>query len=88
LGIVFGSALVALAAVFGDCAAFGGTCPADPAPLLDDDVFRFAAIGGAIAIGVPLFAFHPTRRRLFQALAAASATALVVGLFVRSIAHG
>jgi len=86
--IALGLVLVLAAIAFGRCDAFGGTCPADPPPPLDDDVFGLSALGAAIATGVPLFAFRPTPWGLGRAIAPSLGAALVVGLLARSIAHG
>ncbi len=86
--VLVGGAVVLIAATLGSCSAFGGTCPSTPPPLLDDDVFRIAAMGTALAVGLPVFLRAPSRRRLAVSLALAVGAALVVGLAVRSGAYG
>ncbi len=83
LSVAVGLGLVTVAGAVGDCSAFGGRCPADPGPLLEDDTFRFAAFGIFIATAVPVFAWRPSWRRLGVAVAVGLASALVVGLLVR-----
>lgn len=84
LGLLFVAAIVAL----GGCGAYGGTCPADPPPLFDDEVFLFGALGAAISTGTAVFAFRPTLQGLGRALVAAPVAALMIGLLARTIAHG
>lgn len=80
--------MIAVAIIVGDCAAFGGRCPAEPPTLVDDDVFGIAAVGAAIIVGPTVFLVAPSMRRLWIAVGAAAAAALVIGLLARSIAHG
>ena len=86
LAIVFGAGLILIAFTLGDCSAFGGRCPQDPPPLLDDDTFGMAAIGAALVVGVPVFLSAPSWRRLAIAAGSALAAALVIGLLARSAA--
>jgi hypothetical protein len=86
--ILVGTAIVLIVVAVGDCAAFGGRCPAEAPPLLDDDTFRFAAIGAAIAVGPPVFLADPGLRRLWVAIGAAAAAAVVVGVIARSMVLG
>ena len=87
LSVAIGLGLVSVAAAVGDCSAFGGTCPADPPPLHDDDTFRFAASGTLLATAVPVFAWRPSWRRLGVALGVGLLAALVIGLTIRAGAH-
>lgn len=87
-----GLGLVVLAFTVGDCAAFGGRCPATPPPLWEDDVAGMAATGAVLLTAVPLTAVHllvtrPSRRRLAVALAVAAFAAVIVGLVARSSAY-
>ncbi len=86
--VCFGLGMVGLAATLGSCSAFGGSCPADPPPWYDDDVFGMAAMGAALVVAVPWFLSRPSKRRFLQALVAGAVAAVVVGLVVRSAAHG
>jgi len=86
--VCVGLGMVFLAATVGSCSAFGGRCPAEPPPLYDDDVFGLAAMGTALVVGVPWFVSRPSKRRFVQALVAAAVAAVLVGLMVRSAAHG
>lgn len=88
IAVVVGFGLVLMAVTVGDCSAFGGRCPSEPGPLLDDDVFGMAALGGALASGVPVFLARPSRRRVPIAIAVAATAAVVVGLMARAAASG
>jgi hypothetical protein len=87
LAVAWGLILIAVAATLGHCSAFGGRCPADPPPLWDDDTFGMSALGGALIAG-PLLALRHDRRRWWLAVAGAVVAALLIGLVVRSAAHG
>lgn len=84
---VVGAGMILVGATVGHCSAFGGSCPADPPPLWEDDVFGMAATGAALVVG-PLLALRRRSRRWPTAVGGAAAAALVVGLLVRSVAHG
>ena len=58
--MVLGAGIVLLAAAVGHCSAFGGRCPAEPPPLWDDDVFGTAAMGAALAVGLPATWINPS----------------------------
>ena len=83
-----GFLIIAVVAALGHCSAFGGTCPAEPPPLLEDDVFGTAFMGGLLAIGAPIWLARPGWRRLGLALAIAVPLALLIGLGARSSAAG
>ncbi len=85
--VVVGLGLILLAVTFGDCSAFGGRCPADPPPPLEDDVFGMAAVGGALLVGVPVLLTAPSWRRLGVAAVAALGAGLLIGMLARSLAH-
>lgn len=89
VAVIVGVALMAVAFTFGRCDAFGGRCPADSPPILDDDTFGIAATGAAMAVGVPMLLYGaddgPRWRR---ALAAAAVAGLLVGLAARGAATG
>ena len=53
LAVLFGLGLILVVSAVGHCSAFGGTCPSDPPPLWDDDVFGTTFIGAFIASAVP-----------------------------------
>lgn len=84
---VFGVGMILVAATVGHCSAFGGRCPAERPPLWEDDVFGMSAIGGALLVG-PLLALRRGRHRWLVAIGATLVAAVVVGLAVRSGAHG
>jgi hypothetical protein len=86
--VVIGVGLVLVAATVGDCSAFGGRCPADPEPLLQDDTFGMSAFGAALASAVPLLLARPSWRRAAIAIAVGLTAALLVGLVVRNAANG
>jgi hypothetical protein len=86
--MVFGLGMVLLAITVGRCDSFGGTCPRDPPPLLEDDVFGMAAFGAALLVAVPIFLARPSIRRLLIAVVIGIGAGLLVGLAARSSAHG
>ena len=87
MSAIVGAGLVLAAATLGHCSAFGGRCPADPPPPWDDDVFGMSAMGAALIAG-PLLALRSGPRRWWIAVAGAVIAALLIGLLVRSAAHG
>lgn len=86
--IVYGFGLIVIAVAFGQCSAFGGSCPAEAPPLLDDDTFRIAGLGAALMVGPAVYLTKPSLKRLWIAIGAAAAAGVLVGLIARSIAHG
>lgn len=82
VSIVAGSLIAVVAGMVGDCAAFGGSCPREPA--FDFEVFRFAAAGTALAVGPPIYLFRPGRRRFILGLVVALGSAAIVGAMVAS----
>jgi hypothetical protein len=86
--IVIGLVIVVVVAALGHCSSFGGRCPAEPGPLLEDDVFGTAAAGAALAVGGPMFLLKPSARRLGQALVVAAVVGVIVGLLARLMALG
>ena len=84
--ILVGTVLVLGSVILGDCSAFGGTCPARPEPLLDDDTFWGAFLGTALAVAGTLFLLRPSIQGATRALFYAAPVALVVGLIARSSA--
>jgi len=88
VAIAIGLGMVVVAMTLGRCDAFGGTCPGDRPPLLEDDVFGTAAFGAALLVAVPVFVARPSVRRLLTATGAGVAAALFVGLVARFSAYG
>lgn len=86
--VVFGLGLVLVVSAVGHCSAFGGRCPAEAPSLLEDDVFGSAAMGGFIAVGVPIWLAQPSLRRLWVAVPVGLAIAVIIGLIARSAALG
>lgn len=78
--------MITIAMVVGSCDAFGGSCPAERPPLLEDDVFGMAAFGSALVVAVPLFLSRPSKQRLLVAVAVGLPVALFVGLVLSSSA--
>ena len=72
----------------GSCSAFGGRCPSDPEPLLQDDVFGMASTGAAVALSGLVLVVPALRRRWPVAVAVVALGAVVAGLMVRSYASG
>jgi hypothetical protein len=80
---VVGLAVVVATVVVGHCSAFGGRCPAEAPPLLDDDVFWLAATGATLAL-VPAALLVPRfTRRTASSVAAALMAAGLVGMVAR-----
>jgi len=89
VAVTVGVALMAVAFTLGRCDAFGGRCPADSPPILDDDTFGIAAAGAAMAVGVPVLLYGAgDRPRWRNAVVAAAVAGLVVGLAARGAASG
>lgn len=86
IAVTVGVGMIAIAFVVGDCAAFGGRCPAEPPPLREDDTFGMAATGAFLATAVPLFATAPSRRRLAVAAGVGLVAAVAIGAIARSAA--
>ena len=84
--VMIGLGMIVIARVAGSCDAFGGRCPAERPPLLEDDVFGMAAFGTALVVAVPIFLTHPSKRRLVIAVVVGLAAAVFVGLAVSSAA--
>jgi hypothetical protein len=84
--VIVGLSMITIAMVVGSCDAFGGTCPAERLPLLEDDVFGMAAFGSALVVAVPLFLSRPSKQRLLVAVAVGLPVALFVGLVLSSSA--
>lgn len=83
MGVLVGLGMVMMAYAFGHCAAFGGTCPASSS--FDGEVFRFAGMGAALAVGAPVFVSRPSRDRVVVAGISALIGGVVVG-FLSAIA--
>lgn len=58
---VGGVAVALLVAAIGHCSAFGGRCPADPEPLLHNDVFVLVAATIAITGWIVAVCLRPDR---------------------------
>lgn len=86
--VLLGVGLILVAVVFGSCSAFGGRCPAQRPPLIDDDTFGLAAAGAFLVAAVPIYVTCPSWRRLGLAISAGLGAAILVGLLVRSLAYG
>ncbi len=86
--VVVGLGTLLVGVTLGRCDAFGGRCPADRPPLLDDDVFGMAAFGAALVLLPIGIRFCGHRRRVVVVAPACLAVAVVIGLLARSVAHG
>jgi hypothetical protein len=86
--VAVGLGLVLLVMALGHCSSFGGTCPSEPVPLLEDDVFGSAAAGGFIAVALPMWFWKPTWRRLRVALAVGLVVGVLIGLIARDAVGG
>jgi hypothetical protein len=81
---VVGVALVLLAFTVGDCSAFGGRCPREQPPILEDDTARLAGLGAALVVAPWVFLSRPSWRRLAIAVGAGAGAFVVVALMARS----
>jgi hypothetical protein len=79
--MVIGLFVFLVTVLVGDCATFGGTCPAEG---LKGDVLGGAAFGGAMVGAGAVLAFRPTRK----ALLSAGIIAVVVALICAVVAQG
>lgn len=84
--VVIGLGVVLLTIAVEHCAAFGGTCSGDPG--FDGEVFFSAAAGAALATGVPLFVYRPTRKQVLIALMWAVSVGALVGVGVAGSVNG
>ncbi|HWM22863.1 MAG TPA: hypothetical protein VNO51_24430 [Ilumatobacteraceae bacterium] len=87
VSIVIGLGMILLAMTVGSCDAFGGRCPAERPPLLEDDVFGMVAFGTVLVVAVPMFLSHPSKRRFVIAAGVGLVAAFLVGMIVSSAAH-
>ena len=86
--IGIGGLLVLAAVTIGHCSAFGGRCPSESPPLVEDDVFGMATTGSFMAVAVPIWLVRPSRSRLVGAVAIGVVVALAVGFATRAVASG
>ena len=87
ISVVIGLGMILLAMTVGSCDAFGGRCPAERPPLLEDDVFGMVAFGTVLVVAVPMFLSHPSKRRFVIAAGVGLVAAFLVGMIVSSAAH-
>jgi hypothetical protein len=80
--IAIGLVVFLVTVVVGDCATFGGTCPAEG---LKGDVLGGAAFGGAMIAAGAVFVGRPTSRALPLAGALAAIAALVAAALALAI---
>ena len=76
-----------LLAVFtvGRCDSFGGRCPPDPEPLLQNDNFGMAATATFAAVAGAIFLSAPSWRRVAWAVGVGLGAGLLVGWWATSI---
>lgn len=86
--MIVGLAIIMLVSAVGHCSAFGGRCPAEPLPLLEDDVFGKAFLGGLLAVAAPVWLARPGWRQVGRAFVIGIPVALLIGLLARSAAAG
>ena len=84
--ILIGAFVVMATATLGHCSAFGGRCPRPNT--FDGEIFGGAAIGMALAVGVPMWMHRPTLRGLLRAVVVATLVALPVGVLVMASTQG
>lgn len=91
IGVVtaLGGAAVALViTAIGHCSAFGGRCPADPEPLLDNDVFGSVAVTLAFTVWIVAVCIRPNRTGAILGALAGLAAGVVAGLAAAAYAAG
>jgi hypothetical protein len=77
--VLAGLGLVVVVVAVGHCSAFGGTCPRQSG--FPADVFRPAALGGALAAAVPGYLREPSWRRLVRSLVIGLVVGVGIGFF-------
>ena len=87
IGIIWVVSAATLLAVFtvGRCDSFGGRCPADPEPLLQNDNFAMAAMATFAAVAGAILLSAPSWRRVAWAAGVGLAAGLLVGVWATSI---
>lgn len=86
--VVVGCSGVVLTLAVGHCSAFGGRCPAEPVPLLEDDVFGIVATIVAVTTAIVAVCTRPDRRGLLTGVAVAAPLGLLVGVAAATLARG
>lgn len=87
VGLIWVVSAAALIAVFtvGRCDSFGGRCPADPEPLLQNDNFGMAATATFAAVTGAIFLSSPSWRRGAWAVGVGLGAGLLIGWWATSI---
>lgn len=85
---LIGIAVAALTIWIGDCSAFGGRCPREPDPLLEDDVFGSLVMCGLLIAGGPYWLYNPKLSRFGKGLAIGIGFGILLGLMGRSMVSG
>jgi hypothetical protein len=83
-----GAAVALVVTAVGHCSAFGGRCPADPVPLLEDDVFGMVALAIGTATAIVGVCLRPSWRGAITGLVAAVPIGLLAGLLAATSARG
>jgi hypothetical protein len=78
VAVVVGTGFVLLTLAVGGCCFAGGCCPMESS--FDEDTFRLAATGAAIAVGIPVLLNKPSWKRLIVALISAVVAGVLIGL--------
>lgn len=87
-GVAGGFGIALFTVALGHCSAFGGRCPADPQPLLQDDVFGGVAVGLFVGLLSAALALWPDRTGVVVGIGAGAPLALVAGLAAARWAAG
>lgn len=85
---VAGGTAAVLVTWVGHCSAIGGRCPADPGPLLENDVFRMVWMLLAVTIAVVTFCMRPDRRGAVVGVVRGVILGLIAGLLAVAYTSG
>lgn len=72
----------------GHCSAFGGRCPAEPEPLLENDVFGTVAVTIGIAVWIVGLCLRPNRSEAVVGFLTGLVVGVVAGLAAVAAAAG
>lgn len=74
--------------IVGHCSAMGGRCPAEPTPLLENDVFRLVALTIATTTLVVSLCLRPDWKGATAGAGVAVAIGLLSGFLAATVARG
>lgn len=88
LSSLLGLAILVVGTVLGHCSAFGGRCPAEPGPLLDNDVFGLAVVGSAMIVVPAVLVWSDSWPTRLRRMAVAVPACVLVGWLAATWAAG